>query len=92
MPPKKAAVKKAGPAGIEDQAREAAMAVNDIDDEEYKKTIRKECREIENLIRKEEDLAGMYQDERQRVNYFWIVSKKESDDRGAELRNKQREY
>jgi hypothetical protein len=36
------------------------MAVNDIDDEEYKKTIRKECREIENLIRKEEDLAGMY--------------------------------
>lgn len=92
MPPKKAAVKKAGPLGIEDQAREAAQAVNDIDDEEYKKTIRKECREVENLIRKEEDLAGMYQDERQRVNYFWIVSKKECDDKLAELRNKQREY
>ena len=26
------------------------------------------------------------------MNYFWIVSKKESDDRQAELRNKQREY
>ena len=95
MPPKKPVKgdpKKKGPGGIEDQAREAAQAVDDIDDDEYKKTLRKECREIENLIRKEEDLAGMYQDERQRVNYFWIVSKKESDDRQAELRNKQREY
>lgn len=94
MPPKKgkADPKKKGPGGVEDQAREAAQAVDDIDDDEYKKTLRKECREIENLIRKEEDLAGMYQDERQRVNYFWIVSKKESDDRQAELRNKQREY
>jgi hypothetical protein len=53
--------------------------------------LRKECREIETLIRKEEDLAGLYQDERQRVNYFWIVAKKEAEDRAAELRNKQRE-
>ena len=50
--------------------------------------MRKECREIETLIRKEEDLAGLYQDERQRVNYFWIVAKKEAEDRAAELRNK----
>ena len=93
MPPKKKDTgKKKGAGGIEDQAREAAMAVDDIDDDEYKKTLRKECRELEVLIRKEEDLAGMYQDERQRVNYFWIVSKKEAEDRQAELRNKQREY
>lgn len=25
------------------------------------------------------------------MNYFWIVAKKEGEDRGAELRNKQRE-
>jgi hypothetical protein len=29
--------------------------------------------------------------ERQRVNYFWIVSKKELEDKQAELRNKERE-
>lgn len=92
MPPKKAVKKdskKAG--GVEEQAKLAADAVDDIDDAEYKKTIRKECRELETLIRKEEDLAGLYQDERQRVNYFWIVAKKESEDRGAEHRNKLRE-
>jgi hypothetical protein len=38
----------------------AAEAVDDIDDAEYKKSIRKECRELEALIRKEEDLAGLY--------------------------------
>lgn len=66
MPPKKG--KKEGPAkavgSIEDQARIAANAVDDIDDEDYKKTIRRECREVEALIKKEEDLAGLYQDER----------------------------
>ena len=93
MPPKKAAKKdgKKSAGGIEDVAREAANAVDDIDDDEYKKTLRKECREIETFIRKEEDLAGMYQDERQRINYFWIVAKKEADDMRAALRNKQRE-
>jgi len=45
MPPKKAAKKDAKKAGgIEDVAREAAEAVDDIDDAEYKKTLRKECR------------------------------------------------
>jgi len=65
MPPKKAAKKdskKVG--GLEEQAMLAAEAVDDIDDAEYKKSIRKECRELEALIRKEEDLAGLYQDER----------------------------
>lgn len=93
MPPKKAAGKKDSKkvGGLEEQAMLAAEAVDDIDDAEYKKSIRKECRELEALIRKEEDLAGLYQDERQRLNYFWIVAKKEADDRSAELRNKQRE-
>ncbi|TNV79359.1 hypothetical protein FGO68_gene12058 [Halteria grandinella] len=92
MPPKKGKkdTKKA-PGGVEEQARLEAEAVDDIDDAEYKKTVRKECRDLENLIRKEEDLAGLYQDERQRVNYFWIVAKKELDDRQAQYRNKTRE-
>lgn len=75
----------------EDEAKQRADGVNDIDDEEYKKTLRKECRELDSLIRKEDIMAGLYQDERQRVNYFWIVAKKELEDKQAELRNKERE-
>ncbi len=61
MPPKKAAKKDSKkPGGLEEQAMMAAEAVDDIDDAEYKKSIRKECRELEALIRKEEDLAGLY--------------------------------
>lgn len=44
------------------------------------------------MIKWEEDLAGLFQDERQRINYFWIVSKKELDDKQAEQRNKEREF
>ena len=64
MPPKesKKAPKKA--AGLEDEARAKAEAVDDIDDDDYKKSLRVECRALEDKIRKEEDLAGLYQDER----------------------------
>jgi hypothetical protein len=64
MPPKDKAkeVKKTG--GLEDEARGKAEAVNDIDDDDYKKSLRIECRALEEKIRKEEDLAGLYQDER----------------------------
>ena len=33
----------------------------------------------------------MYNDERIRISYFWMVGKKEHEDRDAELRNKERE-
>ena len=66
MPPKPS--KKGGKASkklsVEDDARARAEAVDDIDDAEYKKSLRKECRALEDKIRKEEDLAGLYQDER----------------------------
>jgi hypothetical protein len=45
---------------LEEEARLKAEAVDDIDDEDYKKSLRKECRELEEKIRKEEDLAGLY--------------------------------
>jgi hypothetical protein len=76
---------------LEEEAKMKADAVDDIDDEDYKKSLRLECRQLEKMMRKEEDLAGLYQDERQRVNYFWIVGKKELEDKQAELRNKERE-
>jgi len=91
MPPKKKKDGKKKKRSTEEEARAKAEAVDDIDDEDYKKSLRLECRALEKMMRKEEDLAGLYQDERQRVNYFWIVAKKEMEDKQAELRNKERE-
>lgn len=50
-----------------------------------------ECRELEKNTLKEDQLGGLYNDERLRINYFWIVGKKELEDKQAELRNKNRE-
>ena len=55
---------KAKKSSVEEEAKAKADAVDDIDDEDYKKSLRKECRDLEDKIRKEEDLAGLYQDER----------------------------
>ena len=63
MPPKKKDAKKKK-SSLEEEAKARADAVDDIDDEDYKKSLRKECRMLEEQIRKEEDLAGLYQDER----------------------------
>lgn len=46
--------------GVEEEAKAKADAVNDIDDEDYKKSLRIECRNLEKMIKKEEDLAGLY--------------------------------
>ena len=68
MPPKpkpngkKVATKKKP--SVEEDAKAKADAVNDIDDEDYKKSLRIECRALEKLSRKEDDLSGLYQDER----------------------------
>jgi hypothetical protein len=76
----------------EEEAKARADAVDDIYDDEFKKTLRIECRNLEKLIKKEEDLIGLYNDERLRINYFWLVGKKELEDKQAELRNKEREF
>jgi hypothetical protein len=93
MPPRPAAK---GPAkgkarSPEEEARFKANAVDDIMDDEYKKNLRKECRKLEEMIKQEDKLAYMYNDERIRISYFWMVGKKELEDKDAELRNKNRE-
>ena len=76
----------------EQQALDRAAAVDDNFDADYKQSLRWECRNLEKAIKREEDLTGLYNDERLRVNYFWLVGKKELEDKQAELRNKNREY
>ena len=84
MAPKKPKKAKKPKLTLEEQAKANADAVNDIDDESYKKDIAMDCREMIKLIKREEDLAGLFQDERQRINYFWIVAKKNLEDKQAE--------
>lgn len=75
----------------EDEAKRKAEAIDDIDSDEYKKVLRLECRALEKSIKQEEKFTGQYNDERLRINYFWLISKKELEDKQAELRNKERE-
>jgi len=91
MPPKKN-TKKPKKRTTEEEAAARANAVDDIQDEDYKKSLRIECRILESQIEKEDNLTGLYNDERLRINYFWLVGKKELEDKQAELRNKEREF
>ena len=79
------------PKAAEDDARKKADAIDDIDDEDYKKALRLECRALQKQIDGETRMTGLYNDERLRINYFWLISKKELEDKQAELRNKERE-
>jgi hypothetical protein len=91
MPP----AKKAPPTKkktTEEEAKARADAVDDIYDEDFKKLMRIEARNLEKQIKREEDMIGLYNDERLRINYFWLVGKKENEDKQAELRNKEREF
>lgn len=53
--------------------------------------LREECRALDKEIEKEEKRYGLFQDERTKINYFWLIAKKELEDKQAELRNKERE-
>ena len=48
---------KSGP-NSEEEARQRAEAIDDIDDEDYKKSLRIECWSIENMIKEEERATG----------------------------------
>lgn len=92
MAPKAKAKKDGGKKLNTDQEAQAkADAVDDIADESYKKSLRIEIRGLIGEIEKQENFTGLYNDERLRINYFWLVAKKELEDKQAELRNKERE-
>jgi DNA polymerase III psi subunit len=75
----------------EEEAIRKAKGTDDIMDEEYIKSLRLECRDLQKKIKYEEQMTGLFNDERLRINYFWLIGKKELEDRQAELRNKERE-
>jgi len=52
---------------------------------------RKKCREIKKEIEIEERNTNFFQQERERINYIWMVQKRKIDEGRTELLNKQKE-
>ena len=88
----KGAKGKGGKGAVDPTGKAGAEAVDDIMDPEAKKNLRIEIRRLKEEIAKQENYTGLYNDERLRINYFWLVAKKELEDKQAELRNKEREF
>jgi growth arrest-specific protein 8 len=65
--------------------------VNDVESEKYKLEMRKEIRALRKILTDEEKLLSFYQQEREKINYNWIIAKKELEDRRSDFINKERE-
>ena len=66
-----------GPAETADSAEHKALKLEGV--------------RLQTLLVKEENDFNEYQQQRERLNYFWIVEKKSLEDKRAQLRNKERE-
>ncbi len=53
--------------------------------------MRRELRQLDQEALQENQMAIQYNCERERINYFWIIAKKELEEKKAELSNKERE-
>ncbi|KAK1938225.1 Dynein regulatory complex subunit 4 [Phytophthora citrophthora] len=76
------ASKKKGAAEVNDAERE---------NEAERMELVKQAKALLELTRKEEQAFNEFQQQREKINYFWIVEKKNFEDRKAGLRNKERE-
>lgn len=53
--------------------------------------MRKELTELKQNLKKEDEMMSFFQQDRERLNYNWIIAKKELEDKKSELLNKDRE-
>ncbi|KAF1784287.1 S-adenosyl-L-methionine-dependent methyltransferase [Phytophthora cactorum] len=94
MGPKKGKGKKEKKKGKGGGAsKKGAAEVNDAERENEAERLElvKQAKALLELTRKEEQAFNEFQQQREKINYFWIVEKKNFEDRKAELRNKERE-
>ena len=63
---------------------------NNVDQTEWN-NLKAEADRLYKLTQKEEHDFNEFQQQREKLNYFWIVEKKKLEDKRAELRNKDRE-
>jgi growth arrest-specific protein 8 len=80
MPVKKAKAKKLG-STAETEAPESAEL----------KDLKAQAEKLHTLTKKEEHDFNEFQQQREKLNYFWVLEKKKLEDIRAELRNKNRE-
>ena len=88
MPPKKA--KKSKSRGSKKDEEKEEVEGNSADQAEWK-TLKMDADRLYKLTQKEEHDFNEFQQQREKLNYFWIVEKKKLEDKRAELRNKERE-
>merc|ERR1719161_3479669 len=70
----------------------AAQQAQDEKDEQEKKGMQIQARDLREMCEKEEKEFHHFLMEREKINYFWIVEKKTLTEKQADLRNKEREY
>eukprot|EP00397_Hematodinium_sp_SG-2012_P024604 GEMP01025633.1.p1 GENE.GEMP01025633.1~~GEMP01025633.1.p1 ORF type:complete len:478 (+),score=113.13 GEMP01025633.1:44-1435(+) len=86
MPPKKV--------GKRDRTEDAAAVAAALKAEEgaaMQRELQIEAKRLKNQCEAEEKLYNQFLQEREKINYFWIVEKKSLSERQADLRNKDRE-
>jgi hypothetical protein len=79
-----------GPKPKKGKADEPETEANTADQTEWN-ALKAEADRLYKLTQKEEHDFNEFQQQREKLNYFWIVEKKALDDKRAELRNKERE-
>lgn len=89
MGPKKAKKEKKGGG----KGAKKAVEVDDGSKENEAERVElvKQAKSLLEMTKKEEQAFNEFQQQREKINYFWIVEKKNFEDRKAELRNKERE-
>ncbi|RHY28953.1 hypothetical protein DYB32_005580 [Aphanomyces invadans] len=89
MGPKKGKKKeKKGKKGKDGDSKEDDMS-RELEAE--RQELVKEAKRLAEKSKKEEEAFNEFQQQREKINYFWIVEKKNLEDKKAELRNKERE-
>jgi growth arrest-specific protein 8 len=83
MPPKK---KKS-----DNKASASSAEIETADQTEWK-ALKIDADRLHKQSKKEEHDFNEFQQQREKLNYFWIVEKKKLEDKRAELRNKEREF
>ncbi len=80
-----------GPKAKKGKKSEETEVVAETADQQEWKQLKAEADRLHKLTKKEEHDFNEFQQQREKLNYFWIVEKKKLEDKRVELRNKDRE-
>lgn len=73
----------------EEEAKRKAMGIEDTESEEYKQNLMLELYELRQEAETEDRFTSLYQQERERINHFWLAEKKRVEELQADLKNKE---